>query len=322
MDNRCKDAKRRATAWLRTTQREHFKRYIEPHRAATMSHFDPTSPSYARMSADPFGWADTYIQRFVVEPLLNSLSPLQRAMTKAIPVGTLLTSDPNACAIQPNDFSSGAVIVIDWMLFSFIGQAIRPILRMLDGLPVAERMTMANRLVDCMEYFTSGGRRGKLELYQYDNSLEAMSQCLERGALTFVLGHEYAHVLLGHLNPDDISRTELGLLKYNKNWQQEFEADKHGAEIVSTLLMELERQICEKSVSNLPCASPLVLMSLIRLLEKFLGAEDGSWSHPPASQRREHLSPYFHPMLLKHASYVGKWFEHIANLPWHEVGRD
>ena len=233
-----------------------------------------------------------------------------------------LTSDPNACAIQPVDFDSGPVIVVDWMLFTFIGEAVKPILRLLDRIPKEERKEMANRILDCAEYFTTGGRAGKLEIHEYDESLDAMAEGIDMGALIFVIAHEYAHVILGHLNPADVTRGELGFVKYHKSWEQEFAADLKGFELTRECLLNLEKELRGRSISNLPCASPLILMSIVRLLEKFLRLENGSWSHPPAADRREHLHHLISPMLSEHASGVATWFERVVNEPWEDVERN
>ncbi len=303
-------------------QRQQFEEHIKPYHADTMLYMDSSSSTYAEMAADPFAWADRYLHQHVVVPLLDSLSYEERTVVEAIPVGTLLTSNPNACAIQPEDSSCGAVIVVDWMLLLFIGQAIRPILRMLDNISKDEKVTMVHRVLDCMEYFTSGGHCGDSTIHKYDRSLSLMSQSLSQGAMTFVLGHEFSHILCGHLNPDDMSLCSMGFLKYNKNWEQEFEADRYGSELVTNVLKTTEGRICEKAISNLSCVSPLVLMSLIQMLEKFQGSENGSWSHPPSTQRRERLIPCVQSMLSEHSDGIGYWFNHVAEIEWNKVERN
>ena len=76
---------------------------------------------------------------------------------------------------------------------------------------------------------------------------------------------------------------------------------------------------CTYSCIHCPYANELEEM---RLLEKYHGFEDGSWSHPPARERREHLLPLVEHSLSEHASGVGSWFERVADQPWHEVERE
>lgn len=317
------DRESRAQDWLKELQRQHFEAHMRPTHTDTMSHLNKGLPHYAQMLEDPLGWADKHIvHRFAIERLLKSMPANCRDTVEHIPVGTLLTSDPNAWAIQPVDFDSGPVIIVDWMLFTFIHEAVKPILRLLDRIPKEERKEMANRIMDCAEYFTTGGRAGKIEIHQYDESLDAMAEGIDLGALIFVIGHEYAHVILGHLDPADVTQGELGFVKYNKSCGQEFAADLKGFDLTRECLLSLERELHGRPISNLPCASPLILMSIIHLLEKFLGFENGSWSRPPAADRRKCLLHPISPMLSEHASGIVTWFERVVNEPWEEVERN
>lgn len=312
----------RAQEWLKELQRQHFEAHMRASHADIMSNLDKGSPWYAEMLENPLECVDNIVRGCAVERLLKWMPTRYRDNVEHIPVGTLFTSDPNAWVIQPVDFGSGPVIVVDWMLFSFIGQAVKPMLRLLDRIPMEEGKEMGRRILDCAEFFTTGGRGGKLGSHEYDEGLDAMAQSIDMGALIFVVGHEYAHVILGHLDAADVTEGELGFVKYNKSWEQELAADLEGFELTRKCLLNLEGELYGRSKSNLACASPLILMSIMRLLEKFQGVENGSWSHPPAADRRQNLMKPIGPTLSEHASGVASFFEHVVNKPWEDVERN
>lgn len=310
--------KRRAREWLRQLQRDHFNTHMRVTHAQTMEHLSD-SKGYKEMLADPFGYADKKIDRFVVQRLKKYLPASTRSLIEDIPVGTLFTSDPNACAIRPLDFDCVPVVIIDWTFFAFLGQVVSPVLRLLDRIPKEEQRLLARMILHCGEYFTSGGRSGSLDLHEYDEALTNMASAIELGALTFILCHEYAHIILGHLEPNNITVNEAGFVKYNKSWEQEFSADISGLQLSQECLDNLETELYGNAISNLPCASPLIVMSVILFLQRFFGNYGGSPSHPPPDERRSRLASVLDGTLYEHASSVAMWFEHVLSQHWERV---
>lgn len=312
-------SKTRAQQWLKDLQRAHFDAHMASYHAAATQYAAQHMNVDKEMTRDPLGWVDHQINTQIVTRLHKYLPTSHKEAITDIPVGTLYTSDPNAYAIRPLHSDCGPVIIIDWSLFIFLGQIIRPIMCLIQGLPPDQRIVMVQRIWDCGEYFASNARRGRLEWHEYDATLWKIAGPLGIGSLLFVLGHEYAHVFLGHLNTNDVSVSELGFAKYHKSWEQEYSADLEGLRLAKECLQSLEEELLGSSVSRLPCASPIVAMSVIRLFEKFVGERHGRSSHPPTKERRWRLATALEPTLSRKASFVAEWFEHIVDQPMERV---
>ncbi len=306
--------------WLKEIQQRNFEQHISRTHLETMKHVGIDLNDGEEMMTDPLGWADKRVHRFVVEPLLRHMPEGHRAKYEEVPVGTLFTRDPNACAIRPRDCTTIRAIVLDWMFMAFIWTVVAPILRLLDGPPLEERRTIAKSILNCGRFFSSAGRRGRIESLRFDESVDTMAGLIERGVLCFVLAHEYAHVGLGHLDPYSVGTFDEEVEQYTRDWTEEFAADTAGLVIGRGVLRHLESEVLDgEAVSNLPCTGPLVAMSLIHFLESFAPRGESYRSHPPARARRSRLAPLVRNDLTEHAGDVALWFEHVAGLSWADV---
>ncbi len=175
---------------------------------------------------DPIAWTDDHFNRICVQPLLEALRSSDLLLVAHIPVGILYThdSDPNAYAIKPIDFDCCPVIAIDWTLFLFI-QSVVPIA--LDYLvtPKGNRKPIRQRIRDCILDVTSCGRLGRIPKTEHDDAVMVISHGITTGVFAFLIAHEYGHIILGHLDPKDVTVKREGFAKYNRNWENEYKAD-------------------------------------------------------------------------------------------------
>jgi hypothetical protein len=307
-----------AYKWLQEIQQEHFELHLRSTHAQTMQHLSKGC-YYEDMLEDPFGCVDRHIEKWVVGPLRERLPQPVRALVEDIPVGTLLTSDPNACAIRSVDMDLGPVVIVDWMLLVFLGKVIKPVLRLLDHISTEEKLLMARRILDAGDYFSTVGLRGTLEADNYDPVVVRMGDSIEVGALTFIVCHEYAHVLLGHLDPRDVTLHRAGFTMYNKSFDQEFEADLRGLHLATYYLPHVDEEFYKSPRSRLACGSPLILMSILHFLERFFNSDVRAATHPPTLARRERLVDIISRTLTEHAGAVTQWFAEAVSHPWEDV---
>lgn len=110
---------------------------------------------------------------------------------------------------------------------------------------------------------------------------------------TFVLAHEIAHVVAGHLESATtkaavpVAGTELSLDVLHQSWEQEFEADALGLLLYQAACGSIPalQGIREPARS----VTPLLFFSLVALVETNLHREDGLSTHPPARDRLSNL---------------------------------
>ncbi|MDF2451587.1 MAG: hypothetical protein K0S26_1091 [Bacteroidota bacterium] len=76
--------------------------------------------------------------------------------------------------------------------------------------------------------------------------LEQLSQLLLDSLEYFVIGHEYGHIYLDHLDSSSLQKASLSatnedLLKIHTSWEQEFQADNVGAQVIIAMDKEGEK---------------------------------------------------------------------------------
>lgn len=104
-------------------------------------------------------------------------------------------------------------------------------------------------------------------------------------AFNFVLGHEYAHVLLGHLAQADVRTRRLADAVdgspevFSPKHAQEFAADAKGAEIAFSFAKAVQEDPVVPSALGIE-----LVFQIFRLQEVFFPPKDRS-SHPPALER-------------------------------------
>jgi hypothetical protein len=105
---------------------------------------------------------------------------------------------------------------------------------------------------------------------------------------SFILLHEYAHVLLGHLDDNSLRQHQLPGSKsinvYRRSREMEFEADDFAlAKLIAA---------APKNQREAACAAPIILMCFLDLAESFFGQQPQSRleeTHPRAIDRANRL---------------------------------
>ncbi|HEX6355417.1 hypothetical protein [Actinophytocola sp.] len=146
----------------------------------------------------------------------------------------------------------------------------------------------------------------------------------------FVLGHEYAHVLLGHLDTTTsragvLPATDVETLAYS--WQQEAHADELGTHLSINALIEHERQTLPVAFAGscLFFDAVDVMDRAVALLQT--GDENARQlgSHPPAGLRKQRLRDVLPQMakgdpatldLVRGALVLADLLEEIVRLLW------
>jgi hypothetical protein len=174
---------------------------------------------------------DMLLNEHVVRPFLASLPPEVGGSLRQVCVGLLPSPDLNAWALRA---PSGEPIVA---VHSRAAQVIRYHSELLQAVSKLER----NGAIQSADRVHSEGMIGIYRAITSDEAwplpvlpdieFEALSFALHLSTvnLWFILGHEFAHIHLGHLG--ELNRVGLGaqgmiqVERYNRSQQQEFEAD-------------------------------------------------------------------------------------------------
>ena len=136
------------------------------------------------------------------------------------------------------------------------------------------------------------------------------------------MGHEYAHIILGHLSTAQSTETKLSeaeMLEYS--WGQEYEADLMGS---SLMMRVMARDGMDASLSYWGCD---FFFSAIDVMDKAVSVLNGEeetamklGSHPPTKERREMLRRVL-PEIIgeKHANDalgLSRILEDVTDLLW------
>jgi hypothetical protein len=258
---------------------------------------------------------DDIIDKTVVQPLLAAIPTSSRQALDQIPVGTLLTlgHDVNAYAITSPDRTTGPVVILNWSLFLFLGAVVPPTLALAFA-PQAQKKEIAQWIKDSVAEVTSGHKRGRIAVHDYEPTVAHMAFAIQVGVLAFVVGHEYAHVICGHLDPGNVNASLAGFAKYNKTQEQELVADIEGLRLVRPFLDGLEADMFQgERPAAFPRACPLITMSIFRFLTEEFGDADSSSTHPPPAERRLRLRTAIRPPLSDLANSIAEFFDRVLS---------
>ena len=135
---------------------------------------------------------------------------------------------------------------------------------------------------------------------QYFDEPSIFRGAMIEGFETFVVAHEYAHSLCGHINKNcsslndiDASLNDLGVERICHKWEDEFEADCIGAYITLEAIGYNEFSEFIRFMGIYLCLSLFELEEKIN--EKILGKVAVSKTHPPGTDRKRRLIENFFP---------------------------
>lgn len=183
-----------------------------------------------RRSRQPDGWSlSSHFETAAFERYLNALPEEMRVECEGVPAGMAFLREPNgACIRSPHgDFivvSEALKVFLYYMNVFLLAQKDIPMKDCIAALMIALRVMF---LTEALDFDLDP--RGQLP-----EEVDGRITALVEDQLQFVVGHEYAHLLLGHLNADSVQQAPLGVFPtsahisahyYTPRQQQEFEAD-------------------------------------------------------------------------------------------------
>jgi hypothetical protein len=214
---------------------------------------------------------------------------------KGIPVGGLPFPVLNAATMIDYELdgmllasNEPIIVVLDGLRGVFYGvsgacAATAPIL----GMPEEVSIEDATESIFRWMLFLRTGSRGWMpEPYRNHAVRHEVHLGLFANALNFVLGHEYAHVLLGHLRDPDLTRRRLSIDidgspgVGNFKHAQEFAADAKSVDLSFAFA-----QSAHPEGLGITAAGIELALQVLRLQEELFSSGGATSSHPPAAAR-------------------------------------
>ncbi|MBB4714567.1 hypothetical protein ACIQNT_25575 [Streptomyces luteogriseus] len=169
------------------------------------------------------------------------------------------------------------------------------------------------------------GRPRRAPQYFAPPSVEVPAAFLLEGLEFFVLGHEYGHVLAGHLADGHGPRRLLGaddgeVTEVTWKWEQEHEADLLGWHLcMSVMTEECDLAVAHAGVELFFSACETLERALSMLITGRSDVHRSSATHPPVAERRDVLQMSLRELYegeVEPAITLGTAIRHIVNILW------
>jgi hypothetical protein len=166
---------------------------------------------------------------------------------------------------------------------------------------IQQQPELAERFIEVAMAYALTGRPSVARPYWPERHYQMLSGVLQRSMILFVLGHEYGHMVAGHLlhvSSAGEDRSLVGVDALDYSWRQELEADVVGCRLSVAAMEQLgydpvlsfwgadfffsAMDVMDRATSLLSCGDEN---------KRKLG------SHPPSKDRRSHLRRTFLPLL-------------------------
>ncbi len=185
--------------------------------------------------------------------------------------------------------------------------------------------SVPRRFTEVVLAYATTGRPGDAPRYVEDGPRGVIAGHLREALELFVLGHEYGHVVAGHLTAA-AGRTALlpgeGVEALEYSWRQEHEADIYGSLLSTAAMQTVKRLDAGLSYwgSDLFFSAMDVMDRAVSLLRTGDETRQTIGSHPPAGQRRAVLRDTLRRQLgEEHANRVvslGELLERVVAALW------
>ena len=204
-----------------------------------------------------------------------------------------------------------AIVLLEDGLFGFANLAAKAIVRVFplesdDGERVRFSMAttdwqqqlastpeIVERFSDVLFAYILGGHPHKARPYLPDPGYDEPSTLLRESMELFVMGHEYAHFLCGHVHAPSVGRTKLGDLDVEEirtNFRRELEADVRGLDIMLDVMgargVDLSLSLWGADFF-FECID--FIQRAVRLVATGKASVPASTTHPPPALRRKFL---------------------------------
>lgn len=176
------------------------------------------------------GWSlSSHFEAAAFERYLSALPEEWRTACQGVPAGMAFLREPNGACIRS---AHGDFIVVSESLQTYL-YYMNVFLLAQDDIPMDD--CVAALMISLRTMFLTETPDFDLDPRgQLPEKVDGRSAALVEDQLQFVVGHEYAHLLLGHLNAGSVQQAPLGVFPtsahssaryYTPRQQQEFEAD-------------------------------------------------------------------------------------------------
>lgn len=294
------------------------KRFYESQVRSTGKSFE----EFMKLSASTFGLeADPTLSQFQ-DPAWHSLlrnltgqldEVLVQRNLKMNPhpiFGSLPTGRVNGMAIRVPR-SDELIVLIEEGLFGFFNLAAKAVSRAfpftgtVDGKlqfssaqedldrELVSKPEISERYTELILAYVVGGHPHMAKPYLPEPNYDGISALLRESTELFVVGHEYGHFLSGHLSQDATQKAKLGEEATDEimtNWNQEFEADVRGLEL---MLAAMGQKGYDLSLSFwgadffFGCID--TIERAVSIIQTGVVSPQHSTTHPPTLMRRQLL---------------------------------
>jgi hypothetical protein len=223
-------------------------------------------------------------------------------------VGTLPLGKVNASMIRV-PFTDQYIIVFQESLFSFVSLCAKVVAAAIPSDGSAEPATFSYALNDIDEKIASNpvilrrftdlltsylleGRPHARGQYVLVQPIRRYYEILVQAAELFALGHEHAHAIKGHLTESmtEASNESAPVDEIPFSWEQEFEADEVGVMLAIAAMKHLGYDAAfGYSGADFFCSTMDIVDQAVGLFRPQAFPDARNRSHPPWTQRREHL---------------------------------
>lgn len=158
--------------------------------------------------------------------------------------------------------------------------------------------------INAITLYLTSNRINKSELYEEKDENISLSHILYDVAEFFIIAHEYAHIVLGHIDGKEVSKE----VRFNR----EFDADKLALEIV------LEHSIAKEYYSTFSLLGIEFLFQCFDILNKVNHKEENK-THPSPEERIYNLRTELKNTFPKYKEEIEDWAEvtgYIINTLW------
>jgi hypothetical protein len=101
--------------------------------------------------------------------------------------------------------------------------------------------SVVHRFADVLLAYAATGRPGNAEQYFPEAHYGRLAEVLRNSMELFVMGHEYGHIILGHLSQaESTESTPSGAEEIRYSWTQEYAADFVGANLMLRAMLRDE----------------------------------------------------------------------------------
>jgi hypothetical protein len=164
---------------------------------------------------------------------------------------------------------------------------------------VRNREVVQQRFTELVVAYVIKGHPAAAPAYLLDRPQQTLATLLRESMFLFVLGHEYSHIICGHLASSAESLTNVGgesFKEITRNWDMELEADAWG------MALQAAAMIRRRTPTAIACLAPELFFSTIEILDLALNVMQSTTqsrrganadSHPPVEKRREAIRYYY-----------------------------